>query len=231
MIFLQNSPNSPNLFRKFSLLTSTAVATLFLALLGISPVEAAPGKAADFNKYCRTKYPNSVYQIDRTRWGPRHICRQTGAGGATKQGIDYAEACRLTTGSRRYRKNGQSILCNASKGKTRSPKASTKSKADLNQYCRVKYPNSSYRAQKTRWGLRHICRQVNAGGYTNQPINLSDACRRTNGSRKFTKIGNGVYCGRSRAVARSNRKRTPIVRAKRRSLVKEQRDTFRNKGR
>lgn len=163
-----------------------------LALILLAAAPAAPALAqskvdADLSKYCRTKFPNSAPTIRR---GVDHYCNR----GGSLQGIDLAEACRLTTGSRRYERLGARVLC--LKTRAGAPRPSARTDADFARYCRAKYPNSGYRRLPTRRGVKHVCRQVNAHGATNQGIDLAEACRMTTGSRRYRRVGHRVLCVR-----------------------------------
>lgn len=70
------------------------------------------GRKVDLARYCRTKYPNSIYEVVQAHGGPRHRCRISAAtGGFVAHPIDLADACRVTLGTPRYRKSGNSVIC------------------------------------------------------------------------------------------------------------------------
>lgn len=78
------------------------------SLLSLSTFALAQAESdADFGAYCRARFPNSQYQRLSQSWGTEHACVQ----GGTRQGIDLAEVCELTTGSRKYRLSGARVLC------------------------------------------------------------------------------------------------------------------------
>lgn len=108
----------PNFIKRLSL----ACIAAGLATIG---VVAIPGPAdaavpASLSKYCRAKYPNSMLYRQATRWGVRYHCRQVNAHGATLQGINYGEACRMTTGSPQWRLANNVVYCTG-RGRTAYP--------------------------------------------------------------------------------------------------------------
>ncbi len=179
-----------------------ALSAFALSIVAAPGAQAAvqPRVVADLSKYCRTKFPNSTPTIRR---GVDHYCNR----GGSLQGIDLAEACRLTTGSRRYERMGARVLC--FKTRAGAPRPGPRTDADFAKYCRAKYPNSVYRRLPTARGVKHVCRQVNAHGATNQGIDLAEACRMTTGSRRYSVSGARVLC---RGVERRTAARRRVAR-------------------
>ncbi|OOZ29286.1 hypothetical protein BOW34_12755 [Solemya velum gill symbiont] len=133
---------------------------------------------ADFNAYCRSKFPNSSYQKLLQSWGTEHACVQ----GGTRQGIDFAEACRMTTGSRNYQVSGMRVLCEGSVENVESSQPKVIGEPDFNQYCRNNFPNSVYEKRVESYGVAHYCRRPGITGFTLQNIDLSRACRESLGT-------------------------------------------------
>jgi len=176
-----------------------------IAGLAVASITASEGPAvaqdkldADFAKYCRTHYPNS-FPVLR---GIRRFCNQRG----TLQGIDLGEACRLTTGSRDYERDGARVLC------LRGPRADTPRRTvgepDFSRYCRTKYPNSIYvrrPAARRPGGIAHQCRQPGrVQGYVLHDIDLAAACQQSYRVSGYVIAGNRVVCGHAR---RNSKKR------------------------
>lgn len=172
---------------------SIAGAVVTLSALAILNTSAVAATAPDYNRYCRTKHPNSTVRTLATRWGLKRVCRQVNAGGFTNQGIDLGEACRLTTGSAAHIKRGGRVVCTGKKKQNTARGAG--SAPNLARYCRRNYPNSRYRRLLTRHGARHVCRQPGVRGFTNHPIDLARACRQSTGQHGYRKIGNRIVCG------------------------------------
>ncbi|OOY33813.1 hypothetical protein BOV88_13315 [Solemya velum gill symbiont] len=145
---------------------------------------------ADFNAYCRSKFPNSSYQKLLQSWGTEHACVQ----GGTRQGIDFAEACRMTTGSRNYQVSGMRVLCEGSVENVESSQPKVIGEPDFNQYCRNNFPNSVYEKRVESYGVAHYCRRPGITGFTLQNIDLSRACRESLGTGNYKIEGSRVSC-------------------------------------
>lgn len=169
----------------------------FAACLTISVAVTLPSGAAkaasqtdaDLQRYCRAKFPNSVYERRAERWGVEHYCNQ----GGTRQNIDYAEACQMTTGSRAFRRDGDRVYCTGEKA---SKTATAQSSAlDLQRYCHKTFPHSTYEHRAENWGVTHYCRRPGTtGGFTLQQIDLAKACETIQGTTEFQKQGDRVVC-------------------------------------
>jgi len=174
-----------------------AIAGLAVASIAASERPAvAQGKLdADFAKYCRTKFPNSI----PVRRGNRRFCNQRG----TLQGIDLGEACRLTTGSRRYERDGARVLC--LRGSAAGAPRRTTGEPDYRRYCRTKHPGSIYvrrASARQPGGIAHQCRQPGrVQGYVLHNIDLAAACRQSHHVSGYVISGNRVIC---RQVRRSS---------------------------
>ncbi len=145
---------------------------------------------ADFNTYCHSKFPNSSYQKFPQSWGTEHACVH----GGTRQGIDFSEACRITTGSRNYEISGMRVLCEVSAEEEASQPKMIR-EPDFNQYCRNNFPNSIYEQRAEPHGVTHYCRRPGAtGGYTLQHIDLSQACRESQRTGNYKIDGRRVSC-------------------------------------
>ncbi|MEJ2121470.1 MAG: hypothetical protein P8Z76_12320 [Alphaproteobacteria bacterium] len=163
---------------------------------GAPPAAAQAKVDADFAKYCRTHFPNSL----PTRRGIRRFCTQRG----TLQGVDLGEACRLTTGSRRYERDGARILCLRPKRGGRTTRRRTVGEPDFRRYCRTKYPNSTYIRRAGR--VTHLCRQPGrVQGYVMHNIDLAAACRQSHGVSGYVRSGNRVLCRRNARTPSSRR--------------------------
>jgi hypothetical protein len=171
--------------------SAIVIATVAALVLCGAPAEASGDVDADLAAYCRANYPNSVPQ----RIGLTHYCQQAGAnGGATRQNIDYAAACRLTIGSETFRRDGSRVICIA-EAVAVSTNAAAAGPPDFEAYCRKKFANSSYEKRAERWGVTHYCRLPGpTGGFTLQQINLAQACRLTWGISSFTDTDGNIVC-------------------------------------
>lgn len=173
-----------------------AIAGLALASIAALafPAMAQAKVDADFAKYCRTHYPNSIPVLR----GIRRYCNQRG----TLQGVDLAEACRLTTGSRRYERDGARVLC--LRGGRPPAKRRVAGEPDYQRYCRTKYPNSRYVPRAGR--ATHLCRQPGrVQGYVLHNIDLAAACRQSHGVSGYVRSGNRILCRRSARTSTSGR--------------------------
>jgi hypothetical protein len=74
----------------------------------------------DFQRYCRTKYPNSTYvrrPASRQPGGIAHLCRQPGrVQGYVLHNIDLAAACRQSHGVSGYVIAGNRVVCGLARG-------------------------------------------------------------------------------------------------------------------
>lgn len=155
---------------------------------------------ADFAKYCRTRFPNSTPALR----GIRRYCNQRG----TLQGVDLGEACRLTTGSRRYERDGARVLCLRPARGGRPAGRRVAGEPDFRRYCRTKYPNSIYVPRSGR--VTHLCRQPGrVQGYVLHNIDLAAACRLTHGVGGYVRSGNRILC--RRATRTSSPRRDPAA--------------------
>ena len=183
-------------FRHNAVRLGVVAGAAVVSIAACGPPAAAQAKVdADFAKYCRTHFPNSL----PTRRGNRRYCNQRG----TLQGVDLGEACRLTTGSRRYERDGARILClrPARGGGTAGRR--TVGEPDFRRYCRTRYPNSTYVRRAGR--VTHLCRQPGrVQGYVMHNIDLAAACRQSHGVSGYVRSGNRILC---RRVARTTRTR------------------------
>ena len=76
-----------------------------------------PLGADDFVVYCRTRFPNSIYQDVPGDAGSRHHCRRPGgSGGFSLQPIDLADACDVFASGSTYREEGGSVFCDGAAG-------------------------------------------------------------------------------------------------------------------
>lgn len=158
------------------------------ALAAVSNTAAAAETDADFTKYCRSAFSNSVYQQRAQAWGIEHYCRQ----GGTLQGIDFGEACRMTTGNRVFRQLGSRVLC---EGEPKTETADTATPLDLVKYCPAEFPGSSYQKRLESTGPVHYCRIPGAsGGFVLLNIDLAGACRAAAGKTEYRDTPEGVVC-------------------------------------
>jgi hypothetical protein len=177
----------------FRISGAAMVRILALALLAIGGAGQVWAQAtdADFSAYCRAKFPNSSYQSFSQSWGTEHACVQ----GGTRQGIDFGEACVLTTGSRNYEISGMRVLCEGLPEDASPANANDLGAPDFAEYCRQKFPNSAYEKRAESWGIVHYCRRAGAtGGFTLQQIDLAEACRLAHGVDGYRSTDTGVVC-------------------------------------
>lgn len=168
----------------------TFLAALFIFLV-VPEKSSAQQTDADFNAYCRAKFANSTYQKIPQSWGTEHACVQ----GGTRQGIDLAEACFLTTGNRQFEISGARVLCSGSPDGAPDPTANDLGEPDFARYCREEFAGSVYEKRAEPWGTAHYCRRPGStGGFTLQTINLAAACRMAWGSEAFRVDGARVFC-------------------------------------
>lgn len=164
-------------------------AALILAFLAAT---AAPAQEvdADFNAYCRANFPNSAYQRFAQSWGTEHACVQ----GGTRQGIDFAEACRLTNGNRGYREMGNRVLCSDDPA-TATAVPEPLGEPDYALYCLTTFPNSVYEFMAESPGTPHKCRQPGvSGGFTLQPVDAAAACQMSFGTTNHQMKDQRVLC-------------------------------------
>jgi len=160
-------------------------------IVGIVGPAYAQQTDADFGAYCRANYSYSSYQSFAQSWGTEHACVQSG----TRQGIDLAEACFVTTGSRNYEISGMRVLCDGSSGVAPAVDSNDIGSPDLAQYCVDNFPNSSYERRTEASGYEHYCRRPGAtGGFSLQLIDLFKACQDEFGTQEFRKDGVQVFC-------------------------------------
>ena len=169
------------------ILRAAAVAA---CVLGASPA-AAQQTDADFSAYCRARFPNASYQRFAQPWGTEHACVQ----GGTRQGIDLAEACRLTTGSPAHEISGARVLCAGTPGDRPAEEAQALSQEEIAGYCRDELPNSTYLRRPGPGGFEHVCRTPGpTGGFSEQRVDLRRLCERAAGTTRFRKEGTQVLC-------------------------------------
>ncbi len=168
-----------------------ALAFLFLTSIGAASSVIAQQTDADFSAYCRANFNNSAYQRFAQSWGTEHACVQ----GGTRQGIDMAAACLLTTGSRNYEISGQRVLCEGNAGDAPAANADDTGEPDFSRYCNESFPNSAYETRAESSGVKHYCRRQGAtGGFTMQPVDLAVACQISQGVSQYRVVGARVYC-------------------------------------
>lgn len=185
-------------------------ASLALIALGVLSLQSTPVLAvtdADFSAYCRANYSNSAYQRFAHSWGTEHACVR----GGTRQGIDFAQACEMTTGNRSFEVSGTRILCEGdAAGATSEPTNSTPAseeedqpvgQPDFARYCRTKYSNSMYLKRHQSWGTEHLCRQPGqTTGYVLHNIDLEEACRQSHNVSDYRINGPDVTCVKKAAT-------------------------------
>ncbi len=146
---------------------------------------------ADFSAYCRANYSNSSYQRFSHSWGTEHACVQ----GGTRQGIDLAAACFIITGKRKHEISGTRVLCSGSPKHAPAENANDLGSPNLIRYCNDHFPNSSYERRFEPGGAAHYCRRPGAtGGFTLQPIDLLQACKKGFNTQEFRKAGAQIIC-------------------------------------
>lgn len=172
-----------------------------VVIFGVVSPAHAQQTDADFSAYCRANYSNSSYRSFVQSWGTEHACVQ----GGTRQGIDLAEACFITTGNRNYEISGIRVFCEGSSADAPAMNLNDIGSPNLNQYCVDNFPNSSYERRAEASGYEHYCRRPGVtGGFTLQPINLFQACQVEFGTQEFRKDGVQIFC-----VSESNASTTP----------------------
>jgi len=193
-------------FFEISGATLAIIFTVCLVVFYAASQARAQQTDADFSAYCRAKFSNSSYQHFSHNWGTEHACVQ----GGTRQGIDLAEACKLTTGSRKYQVTGARVLCAGVSEDAQSANANDLGSPDLKQYCIDNFPNSSYERRAEPGGYNHYCRRPGSTtGFTLQPIDLFQACQKAFGTKKFRKDGVQVFCIRGDGEANPTPPRVP----------------------
>lgn len=173
-------------------LPKAQISTAMLVAAALACASSASADVdADLSKYCRTEFANSA-PVTRSPGGAiAHYCNQ----GGSLQGIDLARACMLTTGSREYRILGERVLCADGPGPSDAASTEPLGANDFVEYCRNRFPNSTYEAVPTNLGSPHHCRRPGAsGGFTLQPIDLADACRVLRGADQYRQAGGDVFC-------------------------------------
>ena len=165
----------------------------FIIFLFLPVTSFAQQTDADFNAYCRAKFNNSTYQKFPQSWGTEHACVQSG----TRQGIDLAGACYLTTGNRQFEVSGARVLCSGTPDGAPDPTADDLGEPDFARYCQETFAGSTYEKRPEPQGTGHYCRRPGStGGFTLQPINLAAACRAALGSEAFRINDTRVFCVR-----------------------------------
>ncbi|MEM8796879.1 MAG: hypothetical protein AAGE61_15040 [Pseudomonadota bacterium] len=167
---------------------------VFLAVLGLNSAMPNPALAdqdADFSRYCRENYPGSQYQKNEQSWGIQHVCNQ----GGTRQGIDFAQACILTTGNPNHRLLGNRVICSGDAQTDQDRVKQVAGPLDIARFCNEKHPGSRHEARPEATGIKHYCRQPGAtGGFTLHPIDLADACEAQRQVRGYINAGVQVLC-------------------------------------
>ena len=161
-------------------------------LIYIKPADAA--QAPNYKRYCNTYHKGSFPNSFRSTGEP--ICtKRTSRLSMMHYRVNVGEACRLTTGSRSFRRTGR--------GKYSCLGRSTKSRVafsgvtpNYRKYCKRKHKGSfvnTLRATKEK-----ICTtRTSQYRMVHNRINLAEACRITTGKRTFRRYGPGVVrCNR-----------------------------------
>ena len=189
---LDKSKEIPRHIAENPLIVALAV-LLITALMvpGIISRAEAQQTDADFSAYCRANFNNGTYQRFAQSWSTEHACVQ----GGTRQGIDLAQACYLTTGNRNYEISGTRVLCQGSAGDAPVASANDLGEPDFSRYCRENFANSAYEQRAASNGINHYCRRPGAtGGFTLQPVDLAAACRSSQATSSYRIDGARVFC-------------------------------------
>jgi hypothetical protein len=174
-------------------LTLMALVGLFgLNLLYGQTAEAA--QAPNYQKYCSTYHKGSFPNSFRATGEP--ICtKRTSRLSMMHYRVNVGEACRLTTGSRAFRRTGRGkYLC---LGKGGAPRVTFPDVApNYRKYCQT-YHRGSF-VNTLRATQEKICTtRTSQYRMVHNRINLAEACRLTTGKRTFRRYGPGkVRCTR-----------------------------------
>ncbi|MEM9331673.1 MAG: hypothetical protein AAGA53_10125 [Pseudomonadota bacterium] len=179
-------------FTKYVLITALA------AVISLTSNTVYAQTDADFSRYCRENFPGSLYEKTEQSWGIQHNCNQQG----TRQGIDFSQACRLTTGSPAHEILGDRVICYGEAQSDADRVQAIAGPLDIAGFCIEKHPGSIPEARPEPTGIKHYCRQPGAnGGFTLHAIDLAQACEEQRNVRGFIDAGVQVLCVNSGATA------------------------------
>jgi hypothetical protein len=130
------------------------------AVAATAPALAAE-KSADLGKYCRNLHgPTAFANVDRRDNGLLCSIRTSGGLGLTHNKIKAADVCAKQQGTRRFRREGQNILCLKSPGD--AGKQAGRS-IDLAKYCRKTYGVAAFLTRR-RTDNKPMCTLRTDGG-------------------------------------------------------------------
>ncbi len=173
---------------------------LLAAAMGLPAllVPAAPADAQNvrpnYAKYCRTYYPGSI--VNRFRGSNEPICtRIIGRYTRYHYRINIGEACRLTTGSRAFRRvgAGRYVCLGRRRGISRPTlRGRLDGPPNYAKYCRTYYPGSI--VNYMRLTREPLCTRILGPlQRMHYRINIAQACRLTTGSPRYVRVASGQY--------------------------------------
>lgn len=174
------------------------VCALPLSLLAVSAPASAQARLVppDYARYCNTYYRPSF--VNRLRATNEPICtRRVGRYAMYHYRIPIAEACRLTTGSRAFRRVGPGVyrcvvaLSRPAPGR-RTAIIARGRPPDYRRYCARFFPGTfPVRQRVTRLPL--CARIISRYQRLYYRINIRAACRLTTGSTRVVRVAAGEY--------------------------------------
>jgi hypothetical protein len=166
-----------------------AAAWGFPALLGTAS-SAHAAAAPNYARYCATHHRGSIVGYNRATREP--LCTLRTRNSMLHYRVNVGEACRLTTGSRAFRRMGAGrYLCLGQAGRPQPP-ATTGRAPDYARYCRTYHRGGFVTFTK---GMRDPQCTLRTSRYSlrHYRIPVAEACRLTTGSRAFRRVAVGRY--------------------------------------
>ena len=155
-----------------------------------TPPRAVAGRTPDYARYCRTYHRGAM--VSYTRGTREPLCTlRTGQYQQRHYRIRVAEACRLTTGSRAFRRVAVGRYVCLGRGRPAPTPRATGVAPNYARYCATFHRGSF--ANRNRVTREYICtRRTSNYRVMHYRINLAGACRLTTGSTRFRRYGPGV---------------------------------------
>ena len=168
---------------------------LAISIVLISPPTEAAEKTAIIGKYCRDNFgPKYFSGVDRRDNGLLCSRRTSRGRGLQHYKIRAADVCAAQHRTRRFRRQGKSIICITGQGGgTRTAKT-----VDLKKHCRAKYGPKAFVTRRRKDGRRMCTVRTNRGrGLFYHLIDLAGLCG--SGSAVSKVVRSKLHCGQATA--------------------------------